>query len=181
MEVMERQSGDAPDFVGVPTYDYVEDISDLGIYLFMGGLFLGGFAAIAYLCGQIFHGLALAIALLIGCGVCIPLLLYGITFYREIARTLNVHCRLLGKLSADTMCRRFGMDEAALQQLAREHKVQPRYIVDGKVYYSLLDFGDMSILLRASTQPAATSETLLRPADSKTEATIPEQLLRAAD
>ncbi len=74
----------------------------------------------------------------------------------------------------------FGLDESALTALAREHAVKPRYNINGRDYYNMADFGDITTLLRASVEPnVPQAATLLRPAGNVIEAS-PETLLRAA-
>lgn len=79
--------------------------------------------------------------------------------------------------STQKTCGQLGISATELQRLIETHSIQPQYHIDGQDYYDPSDFRDMATLLRASSQPAATPETLLRPAC--TTETPSEQLLRA--
>ena len=81
--------------------------------------------------------------------------------------------------SEETVCRKFGVDKAALQRLIEDRGIRPRYVVNGQSLYDLADFREANMLLRASAAPNAPPETLLRPASVNVE-TPPETLLRAA-
>ena len=105
----------------------------------------------------------------IGTALTGPLLYYWLRPYvaRHITRGLLPEWQLRERLKAD---------DRALNRVMSQTAVRPRAIVDGKRYYSLSDFGEIASLLRASSAPARTQATLLRPATGVE--TPAEQLLR---
>jgi hypothetical protein len=93
--------------------------------------------------------------------------IYMLGLYTRIARTSPV----------DKVCSKLGIREEHLETIAEERDIKPQYNVDGLDYYNMADFKDVGSLLRASQQPTAATETLLRPAANAE--TSPETLLRA--
>jgi hypothetical protein len=91
---------------------------------------------------------------------------------------LRLRHRLRHLHSTNQICAQFQMDQVTLERIALTHGIKPRYNVNSDDFYNLADFGEMFTLLRASIEPTAQPETLLRPASESVE-TPPETLLRA--
>lgn len=92
----------------------------------------------------------------------------------------HLRIRLNQLLSGYSVSKQLGMTETELIAFAQEHSVKPIYCVNGNDFYDLADFGEAQSLLRASEQPIASQDTLLRPAVGIEDAHS-EQLLRAAE
>jgi hypothetical protein len=98
----------------------------------------------------------------------VAIVIWQIYLYRRISRLLPTN-----KVSD-----RLGISVYELYCLMEARGIKPHYNIGGKDYYDIADFGDVSTLLRASAEPTAQPETLLRPASESSE-TPPETLLRA--
>lgn len=140
-----------------------------GIYLFVGMVFL--LTGSLLLDGNSFHHsfFRAGVMFLLLAGFFLPLGLRILWLWRKL-RTLT---------PLYTCSRQFGVTPECLHDIVVEHGILPQASVAGQDYFSLKDFGDISTLLRASVQPTASQETLLRPAVGTEEAHF-EQLLRAA-
>ncbi len=93
-------------------------------------------------------------------------------------RGLWVWRKLQPLTPASVLCERFRLDVEQLAQIAVENGIRPDANVAGQDYYRVTDFGEIATLLRASEQPTAEQEILLRPTTS-TKQDAGEQLLRA--
>jgi hypothetical protein len=95
----------------------------------------------------------------------------------QVGMMFNFRRRLSRLTTQKQLCESLGVTQEELYQFGETNGIKPSINLNGENYYDLNDFGDAVTLLRASVPPAATPETLLRPA-AHTES-LPEQLLRA--
>ena len=91
----------------------------------------------------------------------------------------RIRRRVQSLSSASQLAEKLGVDAGTATCLAVDKGIMPRCILNGENLYDLRDFSDFNTLLRASTEPSAPVETLLRPA-GHTDTTPPDQLLRSA-
>ena len=93
-------------------------------------------------------------------------------------RTFWLWHKLQALSSTTALCERFGVEVEQLKRIAVENGIRPDANVSGQDYFRVADFRDITSLLRASSQPLAAPDTLLRPA-ARADVETGEQLLRA--
>lgn len=91
-------------------------------------------------------------------------LLFGVITYLMYRQRSN----MLPLKSAEEISAQLGIEEEALERLAENNKIKPRYIINDEPRYNPADFDEKGILLRASKAPVF-AETLLRPATGQSE------------
>ena len=161
-------TSDGIDKRGVPCLSgNVDDVSLFPLVLFF---LMGTSQAILILILLLLGQFLLAILPLCSC-----IGLFGVfRYYYHLRKRLNQ------LFTGFSIGRKLGFTETELIAFAQEHSVKPIYCVNGNDLYDLADFEDAQSLLRASEQPIASQDMLLRPAVGTEEAQM-EQLLRAAE
>jgi len=133
---------------------------------------VGGLSALAYgLFAHQMHGAAGALSA-VG-------LIHGVVFTGVGQWALHMRRKVLRLAPPEVVRERYGLEPAALQQLAAERNVRPQLILNGEPYYEPADVVEALSLLRASSAAQAAPDSLLRAAGG---AGVPRQdaLLRAS-
>lgn len=119
-------------------------------------------------------------ATLPGCAWPVRLFFFSISLPFLIGAGIVVSRRIdIWRVTQANPCRHLNLTYQQVEQAVAQHDIQPRYIIGGVKFFHAADFANINTLLRASVQPTASQETLLRSAIGTEEAQS-EQLLRAA-